>query len=155
MIKTWFVSISNHTKLIECDTYPIDDWEQYIFQIAWSFYGYKLNTIKVGAILSGRRDSNPGPLAPKASALAGLRHAPITNLNYTVKRLEKQNWRIRTQESIAPVPKSSLTILCVDASCSDKYYGSLRCTDGTLFNCWFDQWSVCLLAYWMGLSGQP
>lgn len=26
--------------------------------------------------LSGRRDSNPGPLAPKASALAGLRYAP-------------------------------------------------------------------------------
>ena len=27
--------------------------------------------------LSGRRDSNPGPLAPKASALAGLRYAPM------------------------------------------------------------------------------
>jgi hypothetical protein len=27
--------------------------------------------------LSGRRDLNPGPLAPHASALAGLRHAPI------------------------------------------------------------------------------
>ena len=27
--------------------------------------------------MSGRRDSNPGPLAPKASALAGLRYAPI------------------------------------------------------------------------------
>ena len=26
---------------------------------------------------SGRRDLNPGPLAPHASALAGLRHAPI------------------------------------------------------------------------------
>ena len=26
---------------------------------------------------SGRRDLNPGPLAPKASALAGLRYAPI------------------------------------------------------------------------------
>jgi hypothetical protein len=26
---------------------------------------------------SGRRDSNPGPLAPKASALTGLRYAPI------------------------------------------------------------------------------
>ena len=31
------------------------------------FYGY----------LSGRRELNPGPLAPHASALAGLRHAPI------------------------------------------------------------------------------
>ena len=29
-----------------------------------------------GVRLSGRRDSNPGPLAPKASALAGLRYAP-------------------------------------------------------------------------------
>ena len=28
-------------------------------------------------VLSGRRDLNPGPLAPKASALAGLRYAPI------------------------------------------------------------------------------
>jgi hypothetical protein len=27
--------------------------------------------------LSGRWDLNPGPLAPHASALAGLRHAPI------------------------------------------------------------------------------
>ncbi len=26
---------------------------------------------------SGRWDLNPGPLAPHASALAGLRHAPI------------------------------------------------------------------------------
>jgi hypothetical protein len=33
--------------------------------------------LKLGR-LSGRRDSNPGPLAPKASALAGLRYAPIT-----------------------------------------------------------------------------
>ncbi len=28
---------------------------------------------------SGRWDLNPGPLAPHASALAGLRHAPIGN----------------------------------------------------------------------------
>ncbi len=31
----------------------------------------------VSGSLSGRRDLNPGPLAPHASALAGLRHAPI------------------------------------------------------------------------------
>ena len=30
---------------------------------------------------SGRRDLNPGPLAPHASALAGLRHAPNELLN--------------------------------------------------------------------------
>ena len=29
---------------------------------------------------SGRWDSNPGPLTPHASALAGLRHAPISGL---------------------------------------------------------------------------
>jgi hypothetical protein len=29
---------------------------------------------------SGRWDLNPGPLAPHASALAGLRHAPIYTL---------------------------------------------------------------------------
>ena|SRR6266545_3100078 len=34
--------------------------------------------------LSGRRDSNPGPLAPKASALTGLRYAPITLQNIAV-----------------------------------------------------------------------
>jgi hypothetical protein len=34
---------------------------------------------ELGAInkLSGRRELNPGPLAPHASALAGLRYAPI------------------------------------------------------------------------------
>ena len=37
--------------------------------------------------LSGRRDLNPGLLAPKASALAGLRYAPIASLNYTVNLL--------------------------------------------------------------------
>lgn len=29
---------------------------------------------------SGRRELNPGPLAPHASALAGLRHAPIRTI---------------------------------------------------------------------------
>lgn len=29
---------------------------------------------------SGRWDSNPGPLTPHASALAGLRHAPICEI---------------------------------------------------------------------------
>jgi hypothetical protein len=28
-------------------------------------------------VQSGRRELNPGPLAPHASALAGLRHAPF------------------------------------------------------------------------------
>ncbi|KUK89739.1 MAG: hypothetical protein XE04_1707 [Marinimicrobia bacterium 46_43] len=32
---------------------------------------------------SGRWDSNPGPLTPHASALAGLRHAPICELYYS------------------------------------------------------------------------
>lgn len=31
---------------------------------------------------SGRRELNPGPLAPHASALAGLRHAPNTDKRY-------------------------------------------------------------------------
>ena len=33
--------------------------------------------------LSGRRDLNPGPLAPHASALAGLRHAPKDSADYS------------------------------------------------------------------------
>ena len=37
-----------------------------------TFYQYD----GVAFLLSGRRDSNPGPLAPKASALTGLRYAP-------------------------------------------------------------------------------
>ena len=41
--------------------------------------------------LWGLQILNPGPLAPKASALAGLRYAPMASLNYTVKRLQKQN----------------------------------------------------------------
>ena len=32
---------------------------------------------------SGRWDSNPGPLTPHASALAGLRHAPISGVHYS------------------------------------------------------------------------
>ena len=36
--------------------------------------------------LSGRRDSNPRPPAPKAGALAGLRYAPI---NYCVSKIHK------------------------------------------------------------------
>ncbi len=32
---------------------------------------------------SGRWDSNPGPLTPHASALAGLRHAPLSEIYYS------------------------------------------------------------------------
>ena len=40
--------------------------------------------------MSGRRDSNPGPLAPKASALAGLRYAPMPpNYNRISSRVER------------------------------------------------------------------
>ena len=35
-----------------------------------------LVSVSVGGIWSGRRDLNPGPLAPQASALARLRHGP-------------------------------------------------------------------------------
>jgi hypothetical protein len=38
-------------------------------------------------VLSGRRDSNPGPLAPKASALAGLRYAPMISFGRDVPSL--------------------------------------------------------------------
>jgi hypothetical protein len=39
-------------------------------------------------IWSGRRELNPGPLAPHASALAGLRYAPLYKLraDYSVFR---------------------------------------------------------------------
>ena len=35
-----------------------------------------LGPVSLGGIWSGRRDLNPGPLAPQASALARLRHGP-------------------------------------------------------------------------------
>ena len=39
-----------------------------------------------GVLLSGRRDSNPRPPAPKAGALTGLRYAPIQNVFASQKR---------------------------------------------------------------------
>ncbi len=45
----------------------------YAIVISVSLVGFGKTLI----ILSGRQDSNLRPLAPKASALAGLRHAPI------------------------------------------------------------------------------
>ena len=39
-----------------------------------------------GVLLSGRRDSNPRPPAPKAGALTGLRYAPIQNVFALQKR---------------------------------------------------------------------
>ena len=45
-----------------------------------------------GAVcMSGREDLNLRPLAPKASALAGLRYAPIASLNYTVNTFQNSN----------------------------------------------------------------
>jgi hypothetical protein len=35
------------------------------------------------SFVSGRRELNPGPLAPHASALAGLRHAPSGRRYYS------------------------------------------------------------------------
>ncbi len=37
----------------------------------------------VSGLQSGRRELNPGPLAPHASALAGLRHAPSGRRYYS------------------------------------------------------------------------
>ena len=39
-----------------------------------------------GVLLSGRRDSNPRPPAPKAGALTGLRYAPNQNVFALQKR---------------------------------------------------------------------
>ena len=38
---------------------------------------------------SGRRDLNPRPLAPQASALAGLRHVPKKNQGFKISYLSK------------------------------------------------------------------
>ena len=46
----------------------------------WTILTQALNekaTLSITWLLSGRQDSNLRPLAPKASALAGLRYAPI------------------------------------------------------------------------------
>ena len=37
-----------------------------------------------GVFVSGREDLNLRPLAPHASALAGLRHAPKNKMNYSL-----------------------------------------------------------------------
>ena len=45
---------------------------------------YNLRLIFIKLFLSGRKDLNLRPLAPHASALAGLRHAPNRARLYTV-----------------------------------------------------------------------
>jgi hypothetical protein len=44
------------------------------------YYLVRVSITIYGVVQSGRRELNPGPLAPHASALAGLRHAPISEL---------------------------------------------------------------------------
>lgn len=44
---------------------------------------HPLSVFPAKETLSGHWDLNPGPLAPHASALAGLRHAPYKALLYT------------------------------------------------------------------------
>ena len=43
----------------------------------------KNRRILYGGFWSGRWDSNPGPLQPHCSALAGLRHAPMSEADYS------------------------------------------------------------------------
>ena len=52
--------------------------------------GRCLRPLDHGAWWSGWRDSNPRPLAPKASALAKLRHAPSDDGHCSVARAGKQ-----------------------------------------------------------------
>ncbi len=65
----------------------------------------------VPRLLSGRRDSNPGPPAPKAGALAGLRYAPMIHASRVARRIaryESCHAEARTSRTLSS--ENSLTI---------------------------------------------
>ncbi len=67
--------------------------------------GRCLRPLDHGAGWSGWRDSNPRPLAPKASALAKLRYIPLNLTNriiaYPEKRVKLYAWKIDKKMSSA------------------------------------------------------
>ncbi len=74
-------------------------------------------------VLSGRRDLNPGPLAPKASALAGLRYAPYFHQVCEYNALDENPSSDITDDNTALASRGAFCLLAIRTAFahSDEY----------------------------------